>query len=319
MGEEDPVDVLATDGLDTAYDEDLVNALRVDQESNDSSNCFNASDTYEAVRSDPALNAFEECSRKIAPAVSSLASALEELKDESAATLIHHLSDGEDFSVEDYVDTITSGERSLEAYTQETDGREITDLAVSLLVDCSGSMCGAESAMAYTTSCLVATACEEANVPTEIAAFSTGGMLVLKSFEEENADCITRLGILHSDIRGAYNRVAESIGLWGGTDLEGALPLLFGRLRKYDGKACKLAFVITDGDTGDASVTGKLVRDARQEGIVVIGIGIGTSLDELRKCFGHCQVFDTSSLGRLPQYVADEIREAMASNDFLNY
>ena len=83
--------------------------------------------------------------------------------------------------------------------------------------------------------------------------------------------------------------------------------------------ATKLVFIITDGDTGDPDRVGELIRGAREEGTVVIGIGIGTSEESLRKCFGHCKSFDTSSLSKLPDYVSDEIRDAMSSPNFQGY
>lgn len=319
-GDDDPVLVLATDGLNGGYDRDLDAALRVDAESNDSSDCFRSKDSYDVRDAVPSEEAFDDATRKQSEAIAGLASALDELKDESAPTQVHGLPDGEELCVEDYIETIVSGDRSFDVFVQEAPGREITDLAVSLLVDCSGSMSGRESLIAHATSCMVAMACEEAQVPVEISAFSTGGMLLLKEFDEDLRDCVVQLGMLRSDLSRSFSKASrDPIGLWGGTDLEGALPLLFGRLRKYEGKACKLAFVITDGDTGDPETTGRLVAEARGEGIVVVGIGIGTSIDSLRTCFDHCESFDFNSLERLPMYVANEIRAAMASAGFQGY
>jgi Mg-chelatase subunit ChlD len=107
--------------------------------------------------------------------------------------------------------------------------------------------------------------------------------------------------------------------LWHGTELEEALPLVLSGLRRYEEKQAKLLFVITDGDTGSPDRTGRLIQEAREEGIVVIGIGVGVSERNLRRCFGRCKSFSQESLEKLPDYIAQEIEEAMASVNFSGY
>lgn len=323
LGDEDPVEVLAVQGLDSEYDPELENALRVEGETDKSSTAYLARDMYDVADADAAMNLYFQQTAKAASVTSGLAYSLTELKAETASTEIHWLSDGEELSFNDYLEDKMSGCPTHEIYVDTKKGREITDLAVYLLVDCSGSMEGEASQLAYTTSCTVMAACKEADVPTEISAFSSawgeGGILVVKSFEDSPEEAIPRMGLLCSETGNVYDQIAPGLSLWGGTDCESALALALGRIRNYDEKANKLLFVITDGDTGSPETTGALVSQARQEGIVVIGIGIGTSLDNLRKCFAHCKVFSSQSLGQLPGYVAEEIRLAMASDEFEGY
>lgn len=319
IGDEDPLDIAAMEGLETILDTDLENALDTDAKAG-SGETYLAKDTYDITEPNEVRDAFNTCTQKIAPISAGLITALEELKAESAPMTIHRLEDGEEVSVEDYIDARMSGDSALDVFTKEVEGREITDLAVSLLVDCSGSMAGQESQIAYATSCLVAIACEEVKIPTEISAFSTNGVLVLKEFEDDESVIAERIGMLNDQLTGAYDaNDSNTIYLWGGTDCTSALAQVLGRIRKYDERACKLVFVITDGDTGTPQTTGELVRQAREEDIVVIGIGVGTSVGNLRRCFQHCASFNYGSLARLPEYVAHEIREAMGTEGFEGY
>lgn len=319
IGDDDPIEVLGSERLDEAVDEDLANALETDAlVDNDQQVVCIARDSYTVKNLEP-REQYRKFSAKISHLTGSFVTALEKLREESASRTLRNLSDGEDICVEDYIEAVRSGEPPLEIYTQETRGAEITDLAVSLLVDCSGSMSD-KTQFTYAASCLIATACEEAKVPTDISVFSSGGSLVLKSFDEDTEDCIDRLGMIYHPLQYAYQLESPSpVSLWGSTDCPSALALTLGRMRKYDEKAYKLVFIITDGDTGGPEVVGKMVSQAREEGIVVIGIGIGTSYSNLKKCFGHCRCFDATSLGQLPAYIAKEIEDAMSSDNLLGF
>jgi hypothetical protein len=167
---------------------------------------------------------------------------------------------------------------------------------------------------------MAALACEEAEIPTEASVFSTGGILYLKQFEDDPSVYRTYLGMMYDDLNGYYH-AAESTGLylWGGTDCESALAILLSNLEKYDGKQCKLVFIVTDGDTGDPEKVGALVRGAREEGTVVVGIGIGTSEANLRSCFDRCHSFSLSTLKNLPDYIAGEIQLALGAKNFQGY
>ena len=322
IGDEDPLDV----ALENGDDDDLENALETDalvgqysSEYNGETYVYTVDDFIEVRDGHCAHQAFDDAAAKMGMLSSALGSAIVEIKDEAAPIERHYLPEGDDIDIDDYIDVKASRSLSMDVFKEEVEGREITDLSVSLLVDCSGSMTHNRSEVSFAASVMVALACDEAEVPTEVAAFSTGGILYLKRFEEDISKARSFLGVLSSDVSGAYRITSNDMYLWGGTDCEGALALLLGNLRKYKEKKSKLVFVITDGDTGSPSTTGEIVKAAREEGIVVIGIGIGTSEKNLRKCFGHCKSFDSNSLGQLPSYVAQEIQDAIASREFQGY
>ena len=325
IGADDPVDI----ALENGDDENLENALKTDALMGKYSNAYNGeSYVYLAEESvvvrdeSQAHQAFDSAASQLGMLPAALGDAIVELKAEAAPVERHYLPEGDEIDIEDYIDVKASRSLSMDVFKEEVKGREITDLSVSLLVDCSGSMGKSRSRVAFAASVMVALACDEADVPTEVAAFSTGGILYLKRFDEDLSKAKTFLGLLSQEAAGASSSNSSGtrgVSLWGGTDCEGALTLLLGDLRKYKGKESKLVFIITDGDTGSPATTGEIVKDAREEGIVVIGIGIGTSEANLRKCFGHCKSFDEKSLGQLPSYVAQEIQDAIESKEFQGY
>ena len=247
-----------------------------------------------------------------------LASSLRELKDASAPEVISRLSSGSDVNLDDYIDIEATDSPSISFFQEEIPGREITDLAVSILVDCSGSMMG-DSCRTATAACsLICLGCEAADVPSEVTAYSSGDVVWIKRFEDDVATAKPYFGLLDNSCSHSYRDADNLIHLWGGTTTEDAAALVIQSLRGYEGKACKLLFVITDGYTSNIDRMKEVVSAARKDGIVVIGIGIGVGRDALERNFGKCASFDRSSLGSLPEYVATQIREAMATPDFQN-
>lgn len=319
IGEDDPLDVLTEGAMLGADDQDLATALEIDAQTGKNQQGYRAKESIEIV--DPTIveKALTGARKALGMLPAGLAEALSLLKAQSAPYERHWLPDGESIDIDDFLNVKASGSFSREVYRDEEEGLEITDLAVSLLVDVSGSMAGTPSNCAFLTSCLVATACEESDIPYEVSVFSTGGIVYLKEFEDKPEDARDWIPVTLSEACNAYTQTQTGFGLWGGTDCESALAILLGNLRKKDEKAHKLVFIVTDGETGNPSVTGQLVKAARDDGIVVVGIGIGTSEQDLKECFERCKSFSYSSIGQLPNYVAQEIQLAMESKNFQGY
>lgn len=316
---QDPIDIMEEDGLLSSPDEGLEAALEVNAEAGSSIAC-DAKIDYEVENEELAENAFSSCAWALGSLPSALAESINILKAETANYDRHFLSDGEEIDVDDYRDVLASGEKTLDIYRSEVQGREITDLAISVLVDCSFSMSGKSSRFAHLAAMMTALACEESEVPCELEAFSTGGVLYVKHFDEKLDECRSLMGMFLDSVDSCYFALSSSaVSLWGGTELEEALPIVLSGLRRYEEKQAKLLFVITDGDTGSPDRTGRLIQEAREEGIVVIGIGVGVSENNLRRCFGRCKSFSQESLEKLPDYIAQEIEEAMASANFSGY
>ena len=274
--------------------------------------------TFLARREDVLREKFREATYQNNGLIVRLSSAIEELKFESGPSDLGGLEDGDDIDIDAYIDLSLSQSRSTAFFKKQVPGVEITDLAVSILVDCSASMGIVKSRCAYVACSIVAMACDSANVPTEISGFSNGDVVYVKNFEDDISEVPLGVGVLNKELFGNYVDGEDYIGWWGGTVCESATNIVVERLKLYEEKACKLLFVITDGETKNVDLMRQVVKDARENGIVVIGVGIGTSIESLRGCFGKCVGFSMSSLNHLPEYVADQIKEAIASPSFAN-
>lgn len=270
------------------------------------------------VIDDAPVSLFDSIASQNSGLVIALASSLMELKDSSAPEVISRLSSGSDVNLDDYIEIEATDSPSISFFQEEIPGREITDLAVSILVDCSGSMEGESCRTAMTACSLICLGCEAAGVPSEVTAYSSGDVVWIKRFEEDVATAKPYFGLLDYGCKKSYRDEDHALWLWGGTTTEDAAALVIQSLRGYEGKACKLLFVITDGYTSDIERMREVVSAARKDGIIVIGVGIGVGREALERNFGKCASFGKSSLGSLPEYVATQIREAMATPDFQN-
>lgn len=260
---------------------------------------------------------FGDARQKNGIRIAALASAIEEMKADTAPKTLFRDEEGEDIDLDAYIDSVVTSTPSIEIFQREIPGVEITDLAVSILVDVSGSMGSGRDACAHLACCLVAQACERSDTPIEIECFSDGDVLYLKEFEDDLPTASKWLGLLLEGMAGHYSEREDITGLsmWGGTNCEAATKTVVERLKLYEGKQKKLLFVITDGDTGSPKTMGETVARAREEGIAIIGIGIGTSEANLRACFGRCKSFNERTLGTLPAYVSEEVKRAIGRVD----
>lgn len=314
IGSEDADEI--GDDFGDAYDVSLDQTIAMLNESG-GKGWVEARRAVQVIDSDP-VSLFDSIASQNSGLAVALASSLKELKDSSAPEVVSRLSSGSDINLDDYIEIEATDSPSLSFFQEEIPGREITDLAVSILVDCSGSMEG-ESCRTATAACsLICLGCEAADVPSEVAAYSSDDVVWIKRFEDDVATAKPYFGLLDYGCVNSYRDEDRSIHLWSGTTTEDAAALVIQSLRGYEGKACKLLFVITDGYTSNVERMKEVVSAARKDGIIVIGIGIGVGRAALEKNFGKCASFDRSSLGSLPEYVATQIREAMATPDFQN-
>lgn len=314
IGSEDADEI--GDDFGDAYDASLDQTISMLNESR-GKGWVEARRAVQVIDSDP-VSLFDSIASQNSGLAVALASSLKELKDSSAPEVISRLSSGSDINLDDYIEIEATDSPSLSFFQEEIPGREITDLAVSILVDCSGSMEG-ESCRTATAACsLICLGCEAADVPSEVVAYSSDDVVWIKRFEDDVATAKPYFGLLDYDCVNSYRDEDHSIHLWSGTTTEDAAALVIQSLRGYEGKASKLLFVITDGYTSNVERMKEVVSAARKDGIIVIGIGIGVGRSALEKNFGKCASFDRSSLGSLPEYVATQIREAMATPDFQN-
>ncbi len=148
-----------------------------------------------------------------------------------------------------------TGERRV--FTERT-RVELPQPAVSLLIDCSGSMAGVELQLAQQAAIAVAEVNDSLAVPTEIWAFG-GTVGRVKAFEESLR---SRAGILGGLVAGGGTPTAEV--LWQ------AGSRLFARRERR-----RLMFLVTDGYPGDLSGAQEVAVMLGRSGIELYGIGIG--------------------------------------------
>ena len=312
----DPLEMDEDDGFGNAPDAELQAAIAIEKADG---SVIVASKSLEVSQAGAAKSnaQFEDARRKNGARIAALASAIEEMKADTAPKTLFRDEEGEDIDLDAYIDSVVTSTPSVEIFQREVPGMEITDLAVSILVDVSGSMGGHRDACAHLACCLVAQACERSNTPIEIECFSDGDVLYVKEFDDDLPSAVKWLGLLLEGMAGYYNERQDipGISMWGGTDCEAATKTVVERLKLYEGKEKKLLFVITDGDTGSPAEMGRVVAQARNDGIAIIGIGIGTSEANLRACFGRCKSFEESTLGTLPAYVSEEVRRSIGRVD----
>ena len=267
------------------------------------------------VRSEHALqDRYQNALLQYSAGICDLSQALTEMRAESAPKVYRYLDEGDDIDVEAYIEASQSPYPSMDWFKEERKGKSVTDLAVSMLVDCSGSMGYGSDACAYATAAMVVAACEDAQIPTEISAFSSYDVLYVKRFDEDSSVAPIRLGLLEHSQWKHYHKEGQ-LNMWGGTDLFSALQVVLSKLETRTDNAFKVLFIITDGDTGNRDRVRKLVAHAKDEHILVVAIGIGQSLKSLSECFGECAAFSPQSLGSLPVYVSNVLKEALASRD----
>lgn len=310
IGGEDPLEVSAGDFGDSCieYDPDLEAAKEMGK-----AIPVYADDEFEVT--DPsALSAMHESSlNAYSDEILALSESISEMKAESAPKVYSRLDEGDDIDIDAFIEIKHSPYPSLDFFQEERKGKPITDLAVSVLVDCSGSMAwGDKDSCAYATATMVVAACGDNQVPTEIELFSDSNVLYLKRFDEDPEVAAERLGLIKHSLCNCYDGYA---GMWGGTKLSEALKVVLSKLEVHEGSAFKILFVITDGDTDNNDAVRELIEHAKDRGVIVVAIGIGVSINSLRQCFGECAAFDQASLRRLPQYVSDILQQALSEKD----
>lgn len=309
IGGDDPLQIRADDFNDELdeYDPDLEAAKSMGR-----SNPRYADDEIEILSEQALQNRYQDALQQYSPEIADLSQALTDMKAESAPKVYRHLDDGEDLDMEAIIEAKQSPCPSMDCFQEERKGKPVTDLAVSMLVDCSGSMGSGSDACAYATAAMVVAACEDAQIPTEVSAFSSYDVLYVKRFDEDGSVVPVRLGLLERN-QWKHYRNKGGVGMWGGTDLVSALQVVLSKLEIRTGNAFKVLFIITDGDTGNRDIVRQLVAHAKDERILVVAIGIGRSQQSLSECFGECAAFSSNSLRSLPLYVSNVLKEALAN------
>lgn len=132
--------------------------------------------------------------------------------------------------------------------------------AVSLALDCSGSMDGGSIQLATQAVIALCEVCSAMGVPVEVVTFEGYRVGVIKSFDESLATVRSRIG---------------SIGAGGGTPTAEGLWVAGNRLvaRKEERK---ILMLVTDGAANDMAGAKQVADMIEHSGIELYGIGLGT-------------------------------------------
>lgn len=180
----------------------------------------------------------------------------------------------------------------LDIFKRKVPGGRMPDVAVTVLVDCSGSMRGDKATIASEAAFAMAWACDEAKVPLQILSFGRIGggcrngtemTVVHKRFEEPLDDALPRILGANANRGGAFRPIPEIILSdgskvqsmhWMDNAEEVSLWHIWQRLKKVNHEH-KLVIVFCDGQTrGSRAALKGVVRGMEEDGIGVIGVGI---------------------------------------------
>lgn len=199
------------------------------------------------------------------------------------------------------------GDPRLDIFKKREAIGEIQDLAVSLVLDNSGSMSGLKSHLAALGALAVAEASDIARVPLEILAYSktvdshsgVAQTLEIKEFNEPLGQTLPYMAITDSEIKGVSFSSSE-FRRFGGNSEETNLFYIWKRLKKINHDR-KIMIVFNDGGTtGSRTALKSLVEKIIDDGIDVIGVGIGNR--DVENFYPEAKTFDSEK----------ELREELA-------
>ena len=176
-----------------------------------------------------------------------------------------------------------------------------TDLAVTLLIDSSGSMGGLKIQLARLTAVLLTEVCEQLNVPIEIWGHSVsrfGGFsstVILTNYLSFDT-------LNHKD---KYALVGMNAG---GCNRDGAALLFAGERLAKRKEQKKLLFLISDGRPNDNGYTGDAAKEDLQhikktlnkKGVGLIAAAIDSDKEEIHRIYGR-DFLDITNLEDLPK------------------
>lgn len=189
--------------------------------------------------------------------------------------------------------------RTHKIYKQRSLPKKEADLAISILVDNSGSMFGDKSVICGKAMIVLAEVCNKLKIPFEINAFTFGNIAVtlgLKSFKDDYNKVKTALALIPCNVDlSDYSMFCSNVD-------EVNLNFVWKNFRKRPEKD-KILIVISDGYTcGSEEHLRKVVSDIEKDGIQVLGLGIKS--DAVANIYKQHKLFNTENeLQELPAFL----------------
>lgn len=197
-------------------------------------------------------------------------------------------------------------------YTKKTLPQDYPDMAVSILMDGSGSMCGLRETVTRNAGFLLYDFCAGLGIPVHVASHNTRNATV----------CYT----VYADFDRVGNKDRYRIGNYqaGGENRDGmAIEIAAGLLVKRP-EPTKLLFIICDGQPSHVSTPSpyggeparldiqKIVKSYKRRGVEVIAAAIGDDKDMIKQIYGDGYL-DISDLNQLPKTLVSIVKRRIIS------
>lgn len=160
----------------------------------------------------------------------------------------------------------------------------------------SGSMSGIAINASISTGIILEDLCRRMELPCYIGGFTSlvGGLQYISYVEYGSVDAKDKYRL-------------TGMSSCGGTPTGMAIRYMTARLKKLPA-ANKLLIVSTDGRSADgADALQKIIKEAKKDGVTVVGAGIGASRSAVEKEFGDA-FLDVSDMEKMPQLLAGIVK-----------
>lgn len=170
-----------------------------------------------------------------------------------------------------------------------------SDLFVSILLDCSGSMSGSKLISMVTQTTIILEACKALKIPISIIGFHGSGSRtsIVHYFDYKHRSALNRSNIVQMFASGC-------------TPLSEAIEYHRKYLKKVKHQD-KLCFIITDGEP-DSNADAIRSFNALKKEAMSFGIAIDDGINQLKSIFGNCFI-DGRDLSKLPVEICTIIRK----------
>lgn len=186
--------------------------------------------------------------------------------------------------------------RDGKCFSRKNFPRDTPRLAVGYLADESGSMSGIAINASISTGIILEDLCRRMELPCYIGGFTSlvGGLQYISYVEYGSVDAKDKYRL-------------TGMSSCGGTPTGMAIRYMTARLKKLPA-ANKLLIVSTDGRSADgADALQKIIKEAKKDGVTVVGAGIGASRSAVEKEFGDA-FLDVSDMEKMPQLLAGIVK-----------
>lgn len=223
----------------------------------------------------------------------------EELRNLRDGGVAHHKVVGNRFEVR------SAFRKDERFFAKKTQPQDLPEMAISVLIDHSGSMSGDRIEAAMKAAMLLYDFATKLEIPVAVAGHDTDG-------DEVNYYTYTDFREVSSSER--YRLAKMSVS---GCNRDGLAIEIAGNLLSKRPEDVKLLFIISDGQPNHNGYSGdsaeedirEIVRRYRKKGVEVIATAIGCDKERIKSIYGERFFLDIDALDRLPYTLAKMVRK----------